>query len=197
MRGDPGGRAQRQRQTIQSLRDLSFNIEPVVLRDQGFVPAVRALAERVGLDETVEVDVDVAPGEAFAERAQVAFYQLIRVALDQAAGRRPSRSRSRSRDSDDGGAALRSSTTGIRAATRDGAEAFEERARPLSGRVEVERARPGRPSRSSPRAMRFGARIGSRGLSRFRLGAERLRARRAGRRPAGGRRRGRRRTAAG
>ena len=32
----------RQRQTIQSLRDLSFNLEPIVLRDQGFVAAVRA-----------------------------------------------------------------------------------------------------------------------------------------------------------
>src|SRR6266567_3200915 len=32
----------RQRETIQSLRDLSFNLEPVILRDQGFGHAVRA-----------------------------------------------------------------------------------------------------------------------------------------------------------
>ena len=75
------------RKTIQSLRDLSFNIEPVTLRDQGFEPAVRALAEQVGLERAVQVDVDVAPGDALAERAQVTFYQLIREALEQAAGR--------------------------------------------------------------------------------------------------------------
>ena len=54
---------------------------------------MRALAEQVGLERAVQVDVDVAPGEALAERAQVTFYQLIREALDQAAGRAPSRSR--------------------------------------------------------------------------------------------------------
>src|SRR3954447_22850557 len=31
------------RQTIRELRDLSFALEPVVLRDQGFGPALRAL----------------------------------------------------------------------------------------------------------------------------------------------------------
>ena len=40
------GALEQQRKTIQSLRDLSFNIEPVTLRDQGFEPAVRALAEQ-------------------------------------------------------------------------------------------------------------------------------------------------------
>src|SRR4051812_50209350 len=81
---------QRHRQTIQSLRDLSFNLEPVVLRDQGFVPAVRALADQLGIAESIKVEVDVAPGEDFAERARVALYQLIREALGQAGGRQPS-----------------------------------------------------------------------------------------------------------
>ena len=36
----------RHRQTIRALRDLSFELEPVVLRDQGFRPAVQALAEQ-------------------------------------------------------------------------------------------------------------------------------------------------------
>jgi len=35
---------EKQRETIRSLRDLSFELEPVVLRDQGFGPAVRALS---------------------------------------------------------------------------------------------------------------------------------------------------------
>ena len=37
---------ERHRDTIRSLRDLSFNIEPVVLRDQGFAPAVRRSPNR-------------------------------------------------------------------------------------------------------------------------------------------------------
>src|SRR5213079_312309 len=39
----------RTRTTIRELRDLSFALEPVVLRDQGFAPAVRALADQLGL----------------------------------------------------------------------------------------------------------------------------------------------------
>src|SRR5581483_2906436 len=36
----------RHRATIGELRELSFNLEPVVLRDQGFAIAVEALTER-------------------------------------------------------------------------------------------------------------------------------------------------------
>ncbi len=62
------GALNRQRQTIQSLRDLSFNLEPIILRDQGFLPAVKALADRLGIDESVKVELDVAAGEEFVER---------------------------------------------------------------------------------------------------------------------------------
>ena len=40
---------ERHRAAIRALRDLSFNLEPVVLRDQGFTPAVQALADELGL----------------------------------------------------------------------------------------------------------------------------------------------------
>jgi signal transduction histidine kinase len=134
---------ERQREAIQSLRDLSFNLEPVVLRDQGFGPAVRALAERLGLDRAVQVDVDVAAGEALAEQAKVALYQLIREALGQAVGRRPSRISIRVADAKDGGATMTVSDDGHPERRRDSAEAFEERARPLSGRVQVDRGEAG------------------------------------------------------
>src|SRR5919108_664901 len=49
----------RHRETIRSLRDLSFGLEPVVLRDQGFSPAVRALAEGIALQHGIQIDVDV------------------------------------------------------------------------------------------------------------------------------------------
>ena len=133
----------RQRETIQSLRDLSFNLEPVVLRDQGFGPAVRALAERLGLDRAVQVDVDVAAGETLAEQAKVALYQLIREALGQAVGRRPSRVSITVADAKGGGATMTVSDDGHPERRRDSAEAFEERARPLSGRVHVDRGEAG------------------------------------------------------
>ena len=50
------------RETIRSLRDLSFNIEPVVLRDQGFGAAVHELANQLGLEHRVQIEVDVGPG---------------------------------------------------------------------------------------------------------------------------------------
>jgi signal transduction histidine kinase len=134
---------ERHRATIQSLRDLSFNLEPVVLRDQGFAPAVRALAERLGLDRAVQVDVDVAAGEGLAERAQVALYQIIREALGQAVGRRPSRISITVADTEDGGVELTVADDGHLERRRGSVEPFEERARPVSGRVRVDRSESG------------------------------------------------------
>lgn len=136
---------EQQRATIQSLRDLSFNIEPVALRDQGFEPAVRALAERVGLDREVRVDVDVVPAEALAERAQVTFYQLIRVALDRAAERKPSRISITVSDGDDGGDGVRLTVAddGHPERRQNGIEELEERVRHVSGTVTVERGEAG------------------------------------------------------
>jgi signal transduction histidine kinase len=130
------------RKTIQSLRDLSFNIEPVTLRDHGFEPAVRALADQTAQERSVQIDVDAAPGAALAERAQVTFYQLIREALEQAAGRAPSRISVTVADTADGGASLTVTDNG-RLERRDVAEEFEERAKSLSGIVSVERTESG------------------------------------------------------
>jgi signal transduction histidine kinase len=130
----------RQRQTIQSLRDLSFNLEPIVLRDQGFIPAVRALADRLELDESVRVEVEVSAAERLVERARVALYQLIREALSQAVGRGPKTVSVTVVDLPDGGAELRVVDDGHLERRRGSTEAFEERARPLSGRVQVDRS---------------------------------------------------------
>jgi signal transduction histidine kinase len=129
----------RHRQTIQSLRDLSFNLEPIVLRDQGFVPAVRALADQLGIAESIKVEVDVAAGEGFAERARVALYQLIREALSQAIGRQPTTVSVKLVEVGEGDAELTVSDDGHRERRRDSAEAFEERVRPLSGKVGFDR----------------------------------------------------------
>ena len=79
----------RTRSTIGELRDLSFNLEPVVLRDHGFSTAVRALGDDRGLEHGIQVDVDVAAAEALGERAQAALYEIVRESLEGAIRRGP------------------------------------------------------------------------------------------------------------
>src|SRR3989440_7055458 len=84
------GRAlERHRATIGQLRNLSFNLEPVVLRDQGFGPAVRALTDQIALTHNVRVDLDVEVADRLAEETQAALYQIIREGIDQAGRRGP------------------------------------------------------------------------------------------------------------
>src|SRR5207244_2649442 len=80
---------EKQRNTIRSLRDLSFELEPVVLRDQGFEPAVRELADQLGMANRIQIELDVEAAETLAEHAQVAIFQIIREALHQAIRRGP------------------------------------------------------------------------------------------------------------
>src|SRR6266576_3291283 len=80
---------ERHRETIRSLRNLSFNIEPVVLRDQGFAPAVQALADQLGISNEIQIDLDLDAASGLAEKAQISLYQIIRDALDQAIRRGP------------------------------------------------------------------------------------------------------------
>ena len=79
----------RTRTTIGELRDLSFNLEPVVLRDHGFTSAVKALTEEKGMEHAIQVDLDVAAADALGERAQAALYQIVREALEGAIRRGP------------------------------------------------------------------------------------------------------------
>ncbi len=134
------GRAlDRHRATIKQLRDLSFNLEPVVLRDQGFGPAVRALTDQIGIAHQVRVDVDVEPAEALAEQTQAALYQIIREALNQAVRRGPPQSVSvMVRRTEEGGieATVADDAPGER--RRRTLEELEERARTLNGHLRVE-----------------------------------------------------------
>jgi signal transduction histidine kinase len=80
---------ERQRSTIRELRDLSFALEPVVLRDQGFGPALEALAEQVGATHRLRFDLSIDDAGTLGETAQVALYTIIRELLDQAVRRGP------------------------------------------------------------------------------------------------------------
>jgi two-component system, NarL family, sensor kinase len=82
----------RTRVTIGELRDLSFNLEPVVLRDHGFTMAVRALAEDRGIEHEIKIDLDVAIAETLGEKTQAALYQIVREALEGAIRRGPPKS---------------------------------------------------------------------------------------------------------
>jgi signal transduction histidine kinase len=129
----------RQRETIRELRDLSFALEPVVLRDQGFGPAVQALADQIVISHKVQVELDIAAGEALAERAQVAIYQIIREAVDQAVRRGPPTRISVRVASVNGGGVetvIVDDSPGER--RRRSFDAIDERARTLQGQVTVE-----------------------------------------------------------
>jgi two-component system NarL family sensor kinase len=123
----------RTRQTIRELRELSFALEPVVLRDQGFGPAVRALAEQLGLSNEVQIDLDVDAAEALGDNAQIAVYTIIRELLDQALGRSAGHVAVRIEALDDGGIELVVSDDGAGERRRRILEAIEERVAQLHG----------------------------------------------------------------
>ena len=88
-RGIMASALEKHRDTIRSLRDLSFNIEPVVLRDQGFAPAVRELADQLGMEHALQIDLEVERAERLPESVQAGLYQIIRESLHQAVRRGP------------------------------------------------------------------------------------------------------------
>jgi signal transduction histidine kinase len=129
---------ERERRTIQELRDLSFAIEPLVLRDQGFEAAVRALADQVEQSQGITVAASVAAGERLSEKAQVALYQVILEALNQAVRRRPGQIGVTVEELEDGGFATEVDDDGVDERRRASIEAIEERVRLLNGRLSIE-----------------------------------------------------------
>ncbi|MDX6427119.1 MAG: two-component system, NarL family, sensor histidine kinase DegS [Gaiellaceae bacterium] len=129
----------RQRSTIRELRDLSFALEPVVLRDQGFGPALQALAEQVGTANRIRIDLDIAAAEEIGESAQVATYTIIRELLDQAIRRGPPTTVKVSLKAlDDGGLETCVTDNAEPERRRRSFEAIEERVKQLHGRIDVD-----------------------------------------------------------
>jgi two-component system NarL family sensor kinase len=131
----------RTRTTIGELRDLSFNLEPVVLRDHGFTMAVKALGEDRGIEHSIRVELDVAAAETLGERSQAALYQIVREALEGAIRRGPPQVFS-VRIAENGPQSLemtiRDDAPGER--RRRSIEVLEERARTLGAALSVEHA---------------------------------------------------------
>jgi signal transduction histidine kinase len=129
----------RQRSTIRQLRDLSFALEPVVLRDQGFEAALQALAAQVGAANRLRIDIDVAESERLGETAEVALYTIVRELLEQAVRRGPPTSIDVSMQATaDGGIETRVSDDAEPERRRRSFEAIEERVRQLHGSIAVD-----------------------------------------------------------
>jgi signal transduction histidine kinase len=128
----------RERDTIRTLRDLSFAIEPLVLRDQGFGAAVRALGDQIEQSTRITVTTDVSAGERLGEKTQVALYQIIRESITQAERRQPHRIELAVTELEDGAFAIEIADDGMGERRRAGIEAIEERTRILNARFSVE-----------------------------------------------------------
>ena len=130
---------ERQRSAIRALRDLSFNLEPVVLRDQGFTPAVQALADDLAVERQITVGVDVSVAEQLGEKVQAAVYQMIREASNGAVRRGPPRHIDITVErAPDGRFAATIADDGSQERRREFFDMLAERARTLGGRIAVD-----------------------------------------------------------
>jgi signal transduction histidine kinase len=129
---------ERERRTIQELRDLSFAIEPVVLRDQGFGAAVRALGDQIEQSHRITVATETDAGERLSEKAQVALYQIIRESLNQAVRRQPQQIGITVVELEGGGFAAEIDDDGVGERRRASIEEIDERVRILNARLSVE-----------------------------------------------------------
>jgi nitrate/nitrite-specific signal transduction histidine kinase len=80
----------------------------------------------------------VAAGERLSEKAQVALYQVIREAINQAVRRRPSQIGVTVEELADGDYATEVDDDGVDERRRASIEAIEERVRLLNGRLSIE-----------------------------------------------------------
>jgi len=120
------------------LRDLSFAIEPLVLRDAGFFAAVRALGDQIEGTHRITVLTDVEAGERLGEKTQVALYQIIRESLNQAVRRRPLKIEVAVHEREDGGFEAEIADDGVEERRRGSIEAIDERVKILNGRLSID-----------------------------------------------------------
>jgi len=128
----------RTRTTIGELRDLSFNLEPVVLRDHGLGMALQALADDRTAAYGIAIDVDASTAETLGPRTQAALYEMVREALEGSIRRGPPtvftvHSRAVHGDLE---VEIYDDAPGER--RRRSVEVLQERARTLGARLEVE-----------------------------------------------------------
>ena len=87
----------RQRTVIRSLRELCFALEPWVLRDQGFVTAMEALADEFERGHSLDIALDIGPADGLSPTTRCASTRSCAKrspTRSSTPGRRASRSRS-------------------------------------------------------------------------------------------------------
>lgn len=127
------------RTASQDIRALCDDLEPRTLRELGFAAAVGALARRITSTHEVEIDLDVDHASELGENAQVALYEILREAVDQAVRRgAPSRIEITLRPTPKGGAELVVSDDGPPERRSAVLEALAERAATLNARFSSE-----------------------------------------------------------
>jgi signal transduction histidine kinase len=130
----------RTRTTIGELRNLSFNLEPVVLRDHGLGTALQALGDDRGASHGIEMEVDAIAAESLSERTQAALYAIVLEALEGAIRRGPPTTFGvRVRPSDDSGLEIEISDDAPGERRQRSLEVLRERARTLGAAIDVAR----------------------------------------------------------
>jgi signal transduction histidine kinase len=128
-----------QRATIRDLRDLSFALEPVVLRDHGFAPALHALADQAASSHGVPFDVEIDAGVELGTTAGIALYTILRELVDQTLRRgTPTHVRIDVSPTPDGGVVATVSDDAEPERRIRSLESIEERVLQLHGTLEVE-----------------------------------------------------------
>jgi signal transduction histidine kinase len=129
---------ERHRETIRELRDLSFALEPVILRDQGFAPALQALVAQVGEAHSLRIDLHPDGAEKLGETAQVALYTIIRELIEQSVRRGPpTRIGNKFGRTVDGGIEVSVADVADPERRRRSFDTIEERVRQVHGEIEV------------------------------------------------------------
>jgi signal transduction histidine kinase len=127
------------RDATRDLRALCDDLEPRVLHQLGFGPAVGALARRMSTRHEVEIVVDIEDAAELGDNAAVAMYQILREATEQAVRRgSPSRIEISLRPSEGGGVELMVADDGPPERRAAVLEALAERADTLNGRFSSE-----------------------------------------------------------
>jgi len=72
------------REASRGLRALCDDLEPKMLRELGFTPAVEALARRLASRHDVQIELDLEHAGELGENAATALYQIVREATEQA-----------------------------------------------------------------------------------------------------------------
>jgi len=130
----------RTRTTIGELRDLSFNLEPVVLRDHGLGVALNALGDDRGAAYGIEVEVDATAAETLSERTQAALYAIVREALEGSIRRGPPTVFAvRVHPAEEGGLEIEISDDAPGERRQRSLEVLRERARTLGAAIDVDR----------------------------------------------------------